>query len=127
MQRFQTKRRVRDFLYSPIALLLLLMLIVFLSRAARGSFIEYREAARAEHLGSARAAELTAQEARLLESAALFGSDRAAEQEIREKLRMAKPGEEVIMMVDEPARKESDIVLSGIPWWRKIKNWILGE
>ncbi len=126
-QRFQTKRRVRDFLYSPIAFLLLFALIIFLARAALGSFLEYRETARAERLGSARAADLAAQEARLTEGAALFGSARAAEQEIREKLRMAKPGEEVILIVDEPAGKESGVILNGVPWWTKLKNWILGE
>ncbi len=127
MQRFHTKRRARDIFYSPITLLLLVALAIFLSRATWGAFVEYRETARAERLGSARAEELAAQEIRLRESAALAGSARAAEQEIREKLRMVKPGEEVIMIVDEPANEEDGVVLNGTPWWKKVKNWILGE
>ncbi|MDP3661370.1 MAG: hypothetical protein Q8R17_00740 [bacterium] len=125
--QFHTKRRALGILYSPITLLLLLALIIFLSRAAWGAFGEFREAARARTLGEERVVELEAQEARLQESAALFGSARGAEQEIREKLRMAKPGEEVIMMVDDPVSEEDGVVLNGTPWWKKVKHWILGE
>ncbi|TSC84451.1 MAG: hypothetical protein G01um101417_257 [Parcubacteria group bacterium Gr01-1014_17] len=127
MQRFQTKKRIRDFLYSPIALLLLLALIIFLSRAALGAFVEYREAARAEGLSAARAGELAAQEELLRENATLFGSARGAEQEIREKLRMAKPGEEVIMIVDDPATQDGDVMLNSASWLDKLKRWLFGE
>lgn len=125
MQRFQTKKRFLDVLYSPTSIILLVAIVAFLSRAAWNSFAGYKATVRARSAAEAQAGGLEEQKARLEQNAALIGSARATEQEIREKLRMAKPGEEVIMMVDDSAGQESDIVLNGVPWWRRFVNWVI--
>lgn len=126
MHRFRTKRTLRDFLASPFGLLLLLTLVVFLARVAWGSFGEYREAAAARAQAEARVEELAQREARLGAAVATQGSARAEEAEIREKLRMARPGEEVILIVPDRAEQSEKLEnISHTPWWRRVLDWVI--
>ena len=104
---------------------MLLVLAAFLGRAAWGAFAAYRDAARALSTIEARTTELEAHAARLEESAALLGSARATEEEAREKLRLARPGEEIIIVVKEESRRqEGDAPDEHKPWWRRLTEWL---
>ncbi len=125
MHRFRTHKRQHRFLSSPLTLAVLLVLAALLGRAAWGAFAAYRDAARARSIIEARTTELEAHAVRLEESAALLGSARAAEEDAREKLRLARPGEEVIIVVkEEPRIQEGDAPLEHKPWWQRLTEWL---
>ena len=123
--RIRTKRRFRDLLFSPLAILILIVLVVFLSRAVWGTYNDYRTAYRAHDASEARAEELVLREASLRDSAALLGSARAEEETIRETLRMTKPGEEVIVVVPERAGEQEETGLhASQAWWKRFLGWL---
>lgn len=128
MRQFRTRKTFRDFLYSPIAIAFLMVLAVFLGRIAWGSFTGYLEAARARSVAEAHTAELVEEEARASARAAAAGSARAAEEEIREKLHMALPGEEVIVITNEENTKQEEIfVREPVSWWRQFIDWVINK
>lgn len=128
MQQFRTRKTFRDFLYSPVVIALLVVLAVFLCRIAWGSFEGYREAARARTVAEARALELEAEEARASARAAAAGSARTAEEEIREKLHMALPGEEVIIITNEENLSRSDILAEKeASLWQRFVDWVINR
>ena len=126
MHQFRTRKTFRDFLYSPVAIALLIVLAFFLVRIVWGSFVGYREAARARAVAEARALELMEEEMRLSVRAAAAGSARAAEEEIREKLHMALPGEEVIVITDEENFSRDEILADEeTSLWQRFVDWVI--
>ena len=126
MHQFRTRKTFRDFLYSPVAIALLIVLAFFLVRIVWGSFVGYREAARARAVAEARALELEEEEARASARAEAAGSARAAEEEIREKLRMALPGEEVIVITDEENFSRDEILADEeTSLWQRFVDWVI--
>lgn len=125
MRRLRTRKRFRDILSSPIVVVLLVIVTVFLLRAAWHSFTEYRNAFRARAAAEARADALAAHNARLSDTAAHLGSAREAEGEIREKLHMARPGEEVIVVTNDGTSAAPDApTAERLSWWTQFMNWI---
>ena len=126
MHQFRTRKTFRDFLYSPVAIALLIVLAFFLVRIVWGSFVGYREAARARAVAEARALELEEEEARASARAEAAGSARAAEEEIRKKLRMALPGEEVIVIADEENFSRDEILADEeTSLWQRFVDWVI--
>ena len=122
MHQFRTRKTFRDFLYSPVAIALLVTLAFFLVRIVWGSFVGYREAARARVVAEARALELETEKTRAA------GSARAAEEEIREKLHMALPGEEVIVITDEEDFSRDEILADEETLlWQRFVDWVINR
>ena len=128
MHQFRTRKTFRDFLYSPVAIALLVTLAFFLVRIVWGSFVGYREAARARVVAEARALELETEETMAFARAAAGGSARAAEEEIREKLHMALPGEEVIVITDEEDFSRDEILADEETLlWQRFVDWVINR
>jgi len=128
MHQFRTRKTFRDFLYSPVAIALLVTLAFFLVRIVWGSFVGYREAARARVVAEARALELETEKTRASVRAATAGSARAAEEEIREKLHMALPGEEVIVITDEEDFSRDEILADEETLlWQRFVDWVINR
>ena len=125
MRPLRTKKRFADFLGAPLMIAALLALAAFLGNNAWRSLMEYVDAAHARDVAEERAHELERQETRLSAAAAEAGSARTAEEEIREKLRMTRPGEEIIMMVDEGGTKDTTVVPSPENWWQGFWRWVI--
>lgn len=113
------RKRFIRLLYSKPVLLLLLILIIFMSKAAWNMYEKERETA--TNLAQVRVQhdELAGRESELRESVEALETPKGVEAEIRNKFGVIKEGEQVIYIVDSGAeRDETTAEKSGL--WQKI-------
>jgi cell division protein FtsL len=113
----------RSLLGTPLALVIFAALAAFAASAAWRSFSEYRAAVIARNAAEERASQLESEKARLSQKAGI-GDARRTEEEIREKLRMSKPGEEIIIIVDDSAQKNQEEILPKENWMDSVLKWV---
>lgn len=101
MRQFQEKRRFWRWLYSPLSIILLVIIVVFLARAAWDIYQKSRLGDEAYQAALLKLKELEERKKALEEELARVGSQQGLEAQIRQNLPVAKPGEEVIIIVDE--------------------------
>lgn len=102
MKDFQAKRRPRQWLYSPVVLLLLLVLVVL---GIRSVWLLYQknQVTRTKVVASATAlAELAARRQTLDKEIKTLETPNGVEAELRNKFGVIKPGEGIIAIVDDP-------------------------
>ena len=123
MLEFQEKRKIKRLLYSKITLVCLLLLIALLIKMVWGVY--EKQALTADNLAktSASLETLQAREEMLSSEIDRLKTKSGTEAEIRDKYGLAKPGEEVITIVDQDNSTSSDTASSDDDLWQKIKDW----
>jgi cell division protein FtsB len=103
MLEFQHKRRIRKIMYSPVVILLLLIIAIVFVRAAWN--IYEKEAQSRAYLEQAQSqlSNMQSQEKILSQSVASLGTPQGKDAEIRSEYLVVKPGEQVAVMVDDEA------------------------
>ncbi|MDO8604448.1 MAG: septum formation initiator family protein [bacterium] len=105
---FQERKKIRKILYSKISLALLFIVLFFV---ARGAWRIHQKAqiARSERDIAARSLlELQSRTAELKLSLEHLKSEQGVEEEVRQKYTVARPGEEVVIVVDETDKKSEN-------------------
>lgn len=111
---FQERKKLRKILYSKVSLLILFGLLFVAGRGV-WRIQEKVSVARAERdLAERSFADMQSRTEELQASLARLKSERGIEEEIRQKFTVALPGEEVVVVVDESAKKgkNGDVVQS---------------
>lgn len=90
-------------LYSRLSVVILLVIIFFLGRAAFGAYQKYNLARVALSAALAKVAELEARKEFIGSEIERFKNERGIEGELRRKFDVAKPGEEVIVIIEPGA------------------------
>lgn len=124
MNGFQQKRKLRKFLYSKGMLLALSVISVIFAQSTWKLWQRERETAReTEALGNELAA-LVAKESTLSTRVAALKTERGVEEAIREKFKVAKQGEGVVVVVD-PREKDDTMGETNpfLAWWKGIKKF----
>lgn len=128
MLPFQERKKFRKFLYSKANILVLLVLVVL---AARGAWHMYEKAAiaRAERAESLKAlAEVEDRKAALETSLERLKSAQGVEEELRQKFTVARPGEEVVVVVDADAKKgKNGSGAQEKSFWQRLASFFVGE
>lgn len=102
---FQERKKLRKILYSKASLVVLLG-VLFVAGRGVWRIQEKVSVARAERDLAVRSfADIESRTKELQASLARLKSDRGIEEEIRQKFTVALPGEEVVVVVDESAKK----------------------
>lgn len=101
MRDFERKRKIRKVLYSKGVLLLLLLLLVLVGRATWGLYAKERESRRNLDRVEAELLGLQLREEKLRADIARLKTPEGVETEIREQFQVAKPGEKMIVLVDD--------------------------
>ena len=128
MLPFQERKKFRKILYSKASILVLLVGLVLVSRGA-WSVHQKAEIARTERNESVRMlAELQGRNTALEASLERLKSDKGIEDEVRQKYAVARPGEEVVVVVDESGKKgkNSDEVPQK-SFWQRFTSLFAGE
>ncbi len=119
MREFEYKRKFRRVLSSPLVLLPLAVLLVFLVRGAWNIYVKNRDSAAELHLAEERLARLAERHAALSAGIEKFQTESGIEGEIRERLQMAKEGERAVVIVDDE-NKPKQLPLSEPNFLQKI-------
>lgn len=127
MLPFQERKKFRQILYSKATLAIFFVLIVLLARGvwqisqkAAIARAERDEAVRSLHDLQNRTSELQA-------SLARFNAGTGIEEEIRQKFTVAKPGEEVVVVVDDGAKKSENGTAQDKSIWERFLGFFQGE
>jgi cell division protein FtsB len=124
MLEFQEKRRLKNFLYSKITLVILLILIGVAVNAVWGIY-QKQHMAKVNLAKTAAVYEgLQVREKMLSSEIERLKTEDGKEEEIREKYGLVKPGEEVIVIVDKDEATNSDQDSTDISFWQKVVDWL---
>ena len=124
MLEFQEKRKLRRFLYSKIALVLLVILIALVLNGVwniykKQDLTKDNLAKTASSLES-----LQVREKMLSSQVERMKTPEGTEEEIREKYGLVKPGEEVIVVVDSSTTVSDGTSTASPGFWQKVVNWL---
>jgi len=109
MIEFQARKKLRRFFYSPFTLVIMLAFLVIFSRAAYSMWQRDREVG--EALGNLKKERelLVAKEESLALRIAALKTERGVESVLREKYKVAKDGEGVVVIIDQ--KKDSGDIM----------------
>lgn len=122
MSRLRKKSWLADWLESPIVLAVLLLCIVFLGISVFERFTVEREMAARQEQAAATLAELAARRAELEARVDDLAGDRGVETELRRNFDVARPGEQVVIILEDEPEPTTETVppppLSPAPWYQ---------
>lgn len=120
MREFQQRRILRSWLYSKLSIFLLIVVLIFFIFSIIGIYRKSREATRKNGEVSKELNELKAKKDYIEEEVERLKTNAGVEEELRDKFQIAKPGERVIIIVDDPKDKSeaSDVKDSSNWFWR---------
>jgi len=122
MEDFRTKKKIRKRLYSRGVFILLIVVTVLLLKGTWGAWDKQAESKENLKKVEGSLLEARAREEKLGTSIEGLQTPQGLEKEIRGRFSVAKPGEEVILIVEENA-SEDEGTLANRPWWKKVKDW----
>lgn len=126
MKELQQRQKFKRRLYSMPSLAIALVLSVALVRGAYGILLTERESSREVGLLAAEVGALSAREVVLKAAIQKLQTEEGIEEEIKSKFNVAKPGEQVAVIVDRPERAASTTEQK-VPWWKGLLNAIIGK
>ena len=101
MKDFQRKRKIRKRLYSPLVLIVIFFLLILVGKATLGLYVKERESRKNLNRAEAELSALMLREERLRADIARLETPGGIEAEIREQFQVAKPGERMVVLVDD--------------------------
>jgi len=110
MRDFQRKRKIRRLLYSRSALAIAFILLILIGKATWGLYVKERESRENLDRVEAELSALTERERRLKEDIARLQTPEGLETEIREQFQVAKPGEQMVVLVGEEKAAVLEVV-----------------
>lgn len=125
MREFQERRLLRKIIFSRFALFFLATILVFLSYASAKVYLRSRKAVEVNKTANQ---EMAALENKKIEMEALINrlkTESGAEEEIRNKFMLKKPGENMVVIVDEEPKigdKPGEDASSGL--FFKIRHFL---
>ncbi len=129
MKSFQDRQRSRDIFNSPAVAVFLLIVVVFLVRSDYDVYKKNQIAEINRSESDRRLSLLKEQNDRLVASLAKIKTDRGVEEELRNKFQIMKPGEEVLVVVDQPAAGAAngggnETVSNDASLWQKVRSFL---
>ena len=101
MRDFQRKRTIRKVLYSRGAIVAVLVLLILVAKAAWSVYSKESESRRRLDSAAADLVALQSRERKLRENIDRLKTPEGMEAQIREQFQVAKPGERMVVLVDE--------------------------
>ncbi len=121
MTQFYQRKTFFHFLRSNLGILILIIICILVARAVYARYVVEREMYHRQVEIGAKAEQLRERKDRLQERVEYLSSDRGIEAEMRRNFDVTKPGEEVVIILDEEeGRKIEPLpeVEPAKPWWR---------
>jgi cell division protein FtsB len=103
MKQLGRKRHTKRILYSTVTLVVLSLIVIGLARSVWAVYKSSRAAAEKRNAAQIELDKLTARKIELEAQVAEMKTDRGAEGQVRERFQVARPGEETIVIIDNPA------------------------
>ncbi len=119
----QNKRK--SWYHSPILAVFLVVLAVWGGVVVTRTYLKYREARNLRNQYQAELESLQAKQQELNEKIGELSTERGIEAEVRNRYRVVKPGESLVIVVDEENQPVGQPVdQSSVSWWVKLRTFI---
>lgn len=110
MKEYEHKKRWRKLVYSPVTLLVLLMFVFLMSKGVYGMYQKYHLAKESLDEENARLEQLESQHSKLQKDLRLLDTEDGEESVIRDRFRVVKPGEELVVVIEEDGEATATVV-----------------
>lgn len=124
MREFQEKRELKRIIFSRASAVALFILLVFLSVFTIKTFLKYRKAVLKSEQIAQETEDMMKKTEDLREKISKLETAGGLEEEMREKFNVAKPGEEVLTIVDKSKENDKIDEKEESGFFDKIWNWI---
>lgn len=116
------KRSFKRFLYSPLGMILLILLVGLLARGTWGVYTKEKETRETTERLTLELEALKSREATLRAEVDRLSTKEGVEVEIRKKFGVVAPGEKMVILPGESSREEDLEPLPKSSWWQKMKD-----
>ncbi len=106
MKEFQERRVLRKYVFSKITFIFLSVLAVFLAYSTIKIYLRSRDAVSANQLVEKEIKDLNAKKSELSDAVKRLQTEEGAEQEIRSKFPVQKPGENAVIIVNSAEKNK---------------------
>ncbi|MES2437206.1 MAG: septum formation initiator family protein [Patescibacteria group bacterium] len=121
MREFQERKKFKHILYSKTTVIVMALMVLFFARAAWGVYQKEQESAANVVRARAEMLKLKDREDLLKSELSRLNTEDGIEEEIRSKYGVTKPGEQMIIIVDQTT-PTTTIMQEPEGWWDKFKN-----
>jgi cell division protein FtsB len=122
MREFQERRRIKKLLHSRYAIAFLVIVLLFVLKGVWGVYVKYEKSKDIALRVKTEAEGLQAREASLNSSIAALGTAEGKEKEIRDRFGVVKPGEKMVVLVDNTATTGPIEAVPDTSWWARITS-----
>jgi cell division protein FtsB len=123
MHEFQQKKKIRKILYSPVVLILLLIITIFVIKGAWNVYEKDKLSAQNLKREKNELSKLLEREKNLAASLNYLKTDQGVENEIRTKFRAIKEGEKIAVIIDEQTPVTSTTTAEEHGFWYNLFHW----
>lgn len=124
MFNFHQKRKIRRFLYSPLTLVPLAIVVFFLWSSVWNVYTKERETRVKREMKTAELHLLKTSTASLEAEIERLSNERGKEEEIRSKFEVARENEHVVVIVDPKSDEDIPELKEKVSLWRKFLDWL---
>jgi cell division protein FtsB len=124
MLEFQEKRKLKRMLYCKTTFFFLFIVIVLFFSAVWGVYKKQDLTKNNLNITASSLEGLRTREKMLSAEIERLKTESGREEEIREKYGLVKPGEEVIIVIEQASDAKNIMVSDSDSFWQKVKNWL---
>ncbi|MFH0803609.1 MAG: septum formation initiator family protein [Candidatus Tagabacteria bacterium] len=124
MREFQERRKLRRIIFSRFAFVLLGIILIFLTYSTAKIYLRSRQAKEVNEMVKKEVEDLKNRKSELEASVKRLQTEAGAEEEIRSKFPVQKPGENAVMIVEGETKSENLIANSSIGFFQKIWQFV---
>lgn len=117
-------KKKRSWIYSPIITVVLVIGMIWSTRVVMGIYMKNREAVALKSQSSQELLQLKEKEAQLRGKIEFLSTDRGLEEEVRNRYRAVKPGEQLVIIVDDPESTNQADQVENKKFWQKVKHFV---
>ena len=117
---FQDRKKIRKILYSKASLVILVIILIFVSKGAWGIYQKAQIARTERDIALRSLTEIEYRTAELQASIVNLKSERGTEEALRQKYTVGRAGEEVVVVVDEDAKKSKNGEVEEKSFWHEL-------
>ena len=123
MKEFQRKRSVKQYLYSPLVLIVLAIVFVVISRTTLGIYQKERQSNQDLALLTQKYQDLSTKSDYLNSEIQRLSTDRGIDQEIRDKFGVTKGDEKMVVIVEPDKNSQGSSSPSSLNLWQRFVNF----
>ena len=120
MREFQDRRKAKKFLHSRYAIAFLIIIIALVSRGVWGIYMKYEKSSALAEKSRADLAVLQERQEALSKSISALNTEEGREKELRDRFGVVKPGEKMVILVDNVPVAKTSVNTVNDSWWRKF-------